>query len=190
MSESPESRADRLKATLPESEQERFEDLKRLIYVLRPNLAIRYQPFLEQPVAVAARLEKVAHALDIPLKVLVWDAEVVFFVRSEAEVDDSFPLRLNKGRFETMTGDEAEAMKDLGSEERELFWKLQRLVLARGRSSYKCEPREKPERVEELLRRVEGTIEGCSLRISIKGREVFFPEEDDLLSEDPQREDR
>jgi hypothetical protein len=190
MSESPESRADRLKATLPESEQERFEDLKRLIYVLRPNLAIRYQPFLEQPVAVAARLEKVAHALDIPLKVLVWDAEVVFFVRSETEVDASFPLRYNKGRFETMTGDEAEAMQDLGSGERELFWKLQRLVLARGRSSYKCEPGEKPERVEELLRRVESTIEGCSLQISIKGREVFFPEEDDLLSEDPQREDR
>jgi hypothetical protein len=89
-----------------------------------------------------------------------------------------------------MTGDEAEAMQDLGSEERELFWKLQRLVLARGRSSYRCEPREKPERVEELLRRVEGTIEGCSLRIAIKGREVFFPEEDDLLSEDPQRDDR
>jgi hypothetical protein len=190
MSESPESRADRLKATLPESEQERFEDLKRLIYVLRSNLAIRYQPFLEQPRAVAARLENVAHALDIPLKVLVWDAEAVFFLRSEAKVDDSSPLRLNKGRFETMTGDEAETMQDLGSEERELFWKLQRLVLARGRSSYKCEPREKPERVEELLRRVEGTIEECSLRISVKGRVVFFPEEDDLLSEEPQRQDR
>jgi hypothetical protein len=88
-----------------------------------------------------------------------------------------------------MTGDEAEAMQDLGSEERVLFWKLQRLVLARGQSSYTCRPREKPERVEALLRRVEGTIEGCSLRISSKGRQVFFPEEDDLPSGDTQRED-
>jgi hypothetical protein len=187
MSESPESRVDRLKATLPEAEQGRFEELKRLIYVLRPNVAIRYQPFLEQATAIASRLENVAHALNIPLKVLVWDTEVVFFLPSETEVDDSSPFRLNKGRFETMTGDEAEAMQDLGSEERALFWKLQRLVLARGRSSYKCKPGEKPERVEELLRRVEGTIEGCSLRISSKGREVVFPEEDDLLPADTQR---
>ena len=64
MSEPPETRADRLKATLPEAEQERFEDLKRLMYILpRPNVAIRYQPFLEQPAAVASRLENVSRTL-------------------------------------------------------------------------------------------------------------------------------
>ena len=178
MTKSPKSRVGQVKASFRRDEGRRLsEELKRLVSILGVNVAIAYRP-LQNPSATAAVLRKVSKVVKKPLKILVWKDEIVFYISDGSQIDESAPMR---GSFRLMDALEAEAMQDLGLQERQLFIKLQNLVRGmtwRG-TSYLCAREEKPERIQELLQRVAGTYGSLSLKTRIKGQRVFFKEDEE-----------
>jgi hypothetical protein len=189
MSESPEARVERLKQGLPQVDQERIEELRRLVDVLPMGSAIVYNG-MWQPRETAALLEKVSQALEVPLDIWVEEEEsrgrviggdVIFCIPENLEIDGSFRLLINRGGFRVTDAATARAYRQLSPGERKRLEELESLVSKieeyeheTRRGSYECKSDENPERVEELVRRLEPMVEERRLRTWIEGRVVWF----------------
>lgn len=194
-----ESSGDRkIEGFLPISEQDKMQELKRLVSVLRYNLAIVYDCRMGtgRPEEIQTLLERIGSELHISLRILIDGEEVTFFVPLDAEDSDFFPGALTSGWFRTINATEAEALHGLSPEERKRLKELDDLLddAQRGpfdrpkRGSYTCKPDEHPDRIEDLVRRVASMVEDRHLWTWIEGREVRFQhvdsEDEEAMHED------
>jgi hypothetical protein len=178
MTESSGNADKKIDGFLPISEQDKMEELKRLVSVLRYNLAIVYDCRMGtgRPEEIQTLLERISAELQVSLRILVDGDEVSFFIPLDAEESDFFPGAMTSGWFQTATVHDVEKVHGLSPEERKCLDELEDLTSRthRGRGSYTCKPEETPERIEEILRRIADVSDGQTLWTWIDGRDVRF----------------